>query len=82
MSIAILGVIGFLFVVAAITFFVVRRAMRLAVRLAFVGALLFALLVGAFAAWYKFGNPISSSPSQTERRPATTTPRRASNSTR
>ncbi|MFN2453410.1 MAG: hypothetical protein ABR577_04250 [Pyrinomonadaceae bacterium] len=74
MSIAIVGVIAVLFAVAAVSFFVVRRVMRLAFRLALVGALLIALLVGAVVLWYNFGGAATSSP-QTERR-STGTPRR------
>jgi len=68
--------------VAAVGFFIVRRAMRLAIRLIFIGAILLALLVGAFALWYQSGSSTTTTSSpQTERRP-NTTPRRASNSTR
>jgi len=69
-----------LIAVAAVGFFIVRRAMRLAIRLIFIGAILLALLVGAFALWYQSGTTTTSP--QTERRPTTTTPRRTSNSTR
>jgi len=77
MSIAVTSIVV-LVAVAAVGFFIVRRAMRLAIRLIFIGAILLALLVGAFALWYQSGTTTSP---QTERRP-TTTPRRTSNSTR
>jgi ABC-type proline/glycine betaine transport system permease subunit len=79
MSIAIASIVV-LVAVAAVGFFIVRRAMRLAIRLIFIGAILLAVLAGAFALWYQSGSSTTSSP-QTERRP-TTTPRRTSNSTR
>lgn len=78
MSIAVTSIFV-LIAVAAVGFFIVRRAMRLAIRLIFIGAILLALLVGAFALWYQSGTTTTSP--QTERRP-TTTPRRTSNSTR
>jgi hypothetical protein len=43
----ILALFGF-----AIFFFVVKRLLRMAIRVAFVGALLFALLFGALAWWW------------------------------
>jgi ABC-type proline/glycine betaine transport system permease subunit len=78
MSIAVTSIVV-LIAVAAVGFFIVRRAMRLAIRLIFIGAILLALLVGAFTLWYQSGATTTSP--QNERRP-TTTPRRTSNSTR
>lgn len=43
----VVAVVGF-----AVFFFVVKRVLRMAIRLAFVGALLFALLAGAVAWWW------------------------------
>ncbi len=67
MSIAIVVGVVFLFVVAAISLFVVRRAMRLAIRLVVVGALLLVLLIGVVAFWYKFSDSSTSSPSNEKR---------------
>jgi heme A synthase len=66
MSIAIIAV-SLLLIVAAVGFFIVRRAMRLAVRLILVGAVLLAVLIGAFSLWYSTRDSASSSP-QTEKR--------------
>ena len=46
-AIAIFALVGF-----GIFFFVVKRVLRMAIRLAVVGAVLFALLVGAVAWWW------------------------------
>jgi hypothetical protein len=46
-AIIIFAVIGF-----GLFFFVVKRMLRMAIRLALVGAILFALLVGAVAWWW------------------------------
>ncbi len=82
MSIALTSIIV-LIAVAAVGFFIVRRAMRLAIRLIFIGAILLAALVGAFALWYESGSRMTTTTSpQTERRSTTTMPRRTSNSTR
>ena len=46
-AVVIFAVIGF-----AVFFFVLKRLLRMAIRLAFVGAVLLALLVGAAAWWW------------------------------
>lgn len=46
-AVLIFAVVGF-----AIFFFVVKRLLRMAIRVAMLGALLFALLLGALAWWY------------------------------
>jgi hypothetical protein len=46
-AIIIFAVVGFV-----LFFFVVKRLLRMAIRLALVGAILFALLVGAVAWWW------------------------------
>ncbi len=81
MSIAISGIVVLIFV-AAVGFFVVRRAMRLAIRLTLIGAVLLAALIGAFWWWYTSGASTTNTPStQTERR-ANGTQRRSQNSMR
>jgi len=81
MSIAISGIVVLIFV-AAVGFFIVRRAMRLAIRLMLVGVILFAALIGAFWWWYNFGAlTTTTSPTQTERH-STGTQRRTQNSPR
>ncbi|MCA1592782.1 MAG: hypothetical protein LC754_09065 [Acidobacteria bacterium] len=66
----VVAVIGF-----AVFFFVVKRVLRMAIRLALVGAVLFALLAGAVA-WWWYGASLSDfSPTQnrnTATRPART----------
>ena len=54
----------------AIFFFILKRLVRMALRLALVGAFLFALLVGAIAWWWY--EPLGSSSSQpaSQSRPA------------
>ncbi len=53
MTLAIIAIV--LVVSAALIFTLARRALRLVVRLALVGALLFAVLAGALFYWYKTG---------------------------
>jgi hypothetical protein len=48
----IIAVVIFAFVGFAVFFFVLKRLLRMAIRLAVVGALLLALLVGAVAWWW------------------------------
>jgi len=51
------AVVGF-----ALFFFVVKRVLRMAIRLALVGAVLFALLAGAVAWWWYGASLTDSSP--------------------
>ena len=66
MTLAIIAVV--LVVSAALIFTLARRALRLVVRLALVGALLFAVLAGALFYWYKTGGL---TPSSNTQRPVT-----------
>ncbi len=63
----------FAIVAFGLFFFVVKRVLRMAIRLALVGAILFALLVGAVA-WWWYG-PGESTPAQN--RNAATRPARS-----
>jgi|GEM_PF-1383489 len=57
-------------------FFVVKRMLRMAIRVAVLGALLFALLLGALAWWWY--DPLGGrAPQNGNRRDATTRPARA-----
>lgn len=55
-------------------FVVLKRVLRMALRLAVVGALLLALLVGAFAWWWY--DPLGGSPNNANRRAAPSRPTR------
>ncbi|HZI20185.1 MAG TPA: hypothetical protein VEY09_16490 [Pyrinomonadaceae bacterium] len=58
-------------------FFVVKRLLRMAIRVAVFGALLFALLTGALAWWWYDPLGSVSAPQNANRRDATTRPARA-----
>lgn len=60
-----LAVIIFAFVGFGLFFFVIKRLLRMAIRVAIMGALLFALLIGAFAWWWY--KPLSQTPSSGNR---------------
>jgi multisubunit Na+/H+ antiporter MnhC subunit len=55
-------------------FFLVKRVLRMAVRLALIGALLFALLAGAVAWWWY--DPLGGAPSNRNARPPAARPAR------
>ena len=61
--IIIVALVGF-----GIFFFVVKRLLRMALRLALVGAVLFALLAGAVAWWWY--DPLGESPANRNGRPS------------
>lgn len=63
------AVVGF-----GLFFFLVKRVLRMAVRLALVGALLFALLAGAVAWWWY--DPLGSGPANRNGRPPAARPAR------
>ncbi len=60
----------------AVFFFIVKRMVRMAVRLALVGAILFALLVGAIAWWWYAPLGDGSAVPNGNRQPATSRPAR------
>ncbi len=65
MTVAITSII--IFIVAGVGLLLVWRAVRFIMRLALIGVLILALLVGALAWWYAAG---SSTPTQNQKRPA------------
>ncbi|MBA2340531.1 MAG: hypothetical protein H0V88_09060 [Pyrinomonadaceae bacterium] len=69
MTIAIIAAV--LIVVAALVFTVARRALRLMVRLALVGALLLAALIGMLYYWYQTSDSLTP---QNTRTPTTNRP--------
>lgn len=55
---------AFILIVGVITFFIVRKVLRVALKLAFVGALLLAMLLGAGFWWWTTSSSPSDAPAR------------------